>query len=595
MIAEPAFLVRLSAQSTVGELPTFDHALDLSMRGQAMADLFDADAGLPGVVVTEAGDVRGVISRGQYLRLISRQFGHEVYLPREVRLMWKAVEQGEDPLVLSASTPIQTAVSLALERPRSLIYEPVIVSDGPTDLNLVDFPDLLRADARLSTLRNQQMSQILETVREGFLLVDPDFRIASEYSSSVAEIFETRDLAGRRFPALLEASLGAEMAELASDFLDTLFNPNVIEHLVAQINPLIHVAAALPSGVKHLAFRFVRSVEGGEIRRILVRVEDQTRQVELAEEVEAQQALAREKVDLAFDIVKADPDHLGRFLGQLDQLLGSSQHLLGPRGDALPVSERLAALFRDLHALKGEAAVLGMDLFARVLHRVEDRIETLRAQPTTDAEDLATLASGLDELRDLAREASALLAQFGKIGRAATPAVPQSGGPGATDGRPPDVAPPPPEAPSLFEPVQRLVASLAEKLGKPARFVTEAAPEDIPEPYRELVHEVLVQLARNAMVHGLEAPEARSRAGKPALGTLQFAVRPHPDGAGGGHVELVFQDDGAGLDVAAIRRRAVELGLTFTEADVPMLIFRSGFSTAAVTTMDAGRGVGMDV
>ncbi|MEO1369629.1 MAG: hypothetical protein AAFX50_20815, partial [Acidobacteriota bacterium] len=154
MNAESAFLSRLSAQSTVGELPASDRALDLSVRGQAMADLFDADVGLPGVVVTDGGVVRGAISRGQYLRLVSRQFGHEVYLPRELRLMWKAVEQGDDPLVLSAETPIQSAVSLALERPRGLIYEPVIVSDGPADLNLVDFPDLLRADARLSALRN---------------------------------------------------------------------------------------------------------------------------------------------------------------------------------------------------------------------------------------------------------------------------------------------------------------------------------------------------------------------------------------------------------------------------------------------------------
>jgi len=187
---DPSFISRLNAQSTLGELPVFSRSLDLNVRGQELADILEGDAGLPGVVVTEEGAVRGVISRGQYLRLISRQFGHEVYLPRELRLMWKAVEQGEDPLVLSSRMPIQRAVLEALQRPRTLIYEPVIVSDGPTDLNLVDFPDLLRADSRLSELRNQQMSQILETVREGFLLVDPDHRIASEYSKSIEGIFD---------------------------------------------------------------------------------------------------------------------------------------------------------------------------------------------------------------------------------------------------------------------------------------------------------------------------------------------------------------------------------------------------------------------
>jgi len=77
--------------------------------------------------------------------------------------------------------------------------------------------------------------------------------------------------------------------------------------------------------------------------------------------------------------------------------------------------------------------------------------------------------------------------------------------------------------------VARLVRDLAGRLGKRARFVTHAAESEIPEAYRALVRQALVQLARNALVHGLEPPDERLRRGKTAEGTVQFAVRRHGD------------------------------------------------------------------
>lgn len=112
----------------------------------------------------------------------------------------------------------------------------------------------------------------------------------------------------------------------------------------------------------------------------------------------------------------------------------------------------------------------------------------------------------------------------------------------------------------------------------------------MPERYHQLLRESLVQFSRNSVVHGLESRQVRLELGKPELGTLQFAVRRHDS-----HIELIFQDDGGGLDLEKIRRRASARQMRFTEAELPLLIFRSGFSTADETTMDAGRGVGMDV
>ena len=597
---EAEFVRHLTAQSVLAELPAFDVALELEERGSLLNDTFNQNLQLPGVVLTEEGRVRGSISRGQYMRLVSRHLGREVYLPRPIRLMFEAVAAMEEPLLLPSETPIQEAVGRALERPRELIYEPVIVENGQAGrrVRLVDFQDLLMADSRISTLRNQQMRQILSTVQEGFLMVDRDGTIASEYSRSIQSIFDTRQIGGRAFQDLLTSCLGSERAELGRGYLDTLFNPNVIEKLVTKINPLIQVAAQTPSDqqTKHLAFGFTRIVQDSEIRRVLVRVEDVSRAVELAAELEGQEQKTQEKVALTFDIVRADPAGLSNFVKNLDQQIQRIETLRDDE-NRLPAGARLDALFRGVHALKGEAGMLGMRLYQTHLHRFEDQIAECRDSLEEEDSSLASLSAGFGQLSELAQETRSLLSQFRRLGGAEAPV--QNSISRTTRTQHSTEAPnnnearkgSKPEALPLFEPIHHLVQELAQRLGKSARFYTQVDEASIPATYRELMRQVLVQMARNALVHGLETPEIRKQRGKAEIGTLQFAVREHPK-----QLEYIIQDDGAGLDLEAIRRKAVARGLRVPdEAQVPRLIFESGFSTAEETTMDAGRGVGMDL
>ncbi len=122
--------------------------------------------------------------------------------------------------------------------------------------------------------------------------------------------------------------------------------------------------------------------------------------------------------------------------------------------------------------------------------------------------------------------------------------------------------------------------------------------ESVPESYERPVRDLASQMVRNAVVHGVESPQARLAAGKPEQGTivLEFIER------GSDGFELVFQDDGAGIDVERIRTVAVERGMLSQQAAEVIdprkligLIFRAGFSTAKAVDKDAGRGVGLDV
>ena len=589
---EAAFIDRLSAQSTLAELPAYDKSMELSTAGRVLDETFRDDPRLPGVVVTDGGAVRGAISRGQYLRTVSRYLGHEIYFPRPISLMFEAVESMEQPLILPRETAVQEAVRRALDRPRDLVYEPVIVGGGggPAALRLIDFQDLLMADSRISALRNQQMNEILSTVQEGFLLVDRGHHVASEYSRSIETIFGHREIAGRRLPALLTDLLGPARAELGRDYLETLFNPNVIERLVTQINPLSRVEAKqrADGSRRHLAFRFQRSVEAGIIRHVLVRIEDSTREVELAAEVEAHERKAQARVDLALSLVGADPSHLATFLTDLQRLLAETARLGDRLADSSAGEQATAALLRRLHALKGEAGMLRLKPYREAIHRLEDRLAELRERGG-EASEPSGLKPELLHLRELISEARSLIQQFQQLGTL-------DAGPARAD-RTPAAADPhrqaPAASPPLLQPIARLVDELSKRLGKPARFYSRMVDAEVPAKYRDLLRETMAQLARNAMVHGLEPAAERRRLGKPKVGTLQVALRQHAEQQ---RWEIVFQDDGAGLDLDNLRQRARQLGLaTVAPGDLLQLIFRSGFSTAGKATLDAGRGVGLDM
>jgi signal transduction histidine kinase len=120
----------------------------------------------------------------------------------------------------------------------------------------------------------------------------------------------------------------------------------------------------------------------------------------------------------------------------------------------------------------------------------------------------------------------------------------------------------------------------------------------VPQRYQAAIKNVAIQLIRNAVMHGIETPAARSRAGKAAHGTLHLEFKANPDET----FALHFQDDGAGLDPEQVRATAVARGLLTEEAAARLrdrqaikLIFKSGYSTLASAPGDAPHGKGMSL
>jgi len=149
----------------------------------------------------------------------------------------------------------------------------------------------------------------------------------------------------------------------------------------------------------------------------------------------------------------------------------------------------------------------------------------------------------------------------------------------------------------VWNKLPRVVRDMAVALGKQIRLEMDGAETELDRTIIEAIKDPLVHLVRNSCDHGIEAPDVRARLGKPQQGKL--TLRAYHEG---GQVNIEIGDDGAGIDVARVKQKAVEKGLIHPEhvskisdRDALNLIFQPGFSTARTVTNVSGRGVGMDV
>ncbi|SDM65056.1 chemosensory pili system protein ChpA (sensor histidine kinase/response regulator) [Oryzisolibacter propanilivorax] len=147
----------------------------------------------------------------------------------------------------------------------------------------------------------------------------------------------------------------------------------------------------------------------------------------------------------------------------------------------------------------------------------------------------------------------------------------------------------------LSERLYAVVRQAAKETGKQVKLDIVGGAIEMDRGVLDRMAPVFEHLLRNCIGHGIEPPEQRQAAGKPAVGSITISLRQE-----GNDVSVEFRDDGAGLDVQRIRDKAVALGLLpagvqLGRADAAQLIFQPGFTTASEVTGLSGRGIGMDV
>jgi chemosensory pili system protein ChpA (sensor histidine kinase/response regulator) len=255
----------------------------------------------------------------------------------------------------------------------------------------------------------------------------------------------------------------------------------------------------------------------------------------------------------------------------------------------------LAELDRTVTRLREQLRKLEMETEAQILfrhqqedvaHRADfdplelDRYSTIQQLSRALAESVSDVASIEGLLENLNRETQNLLQQQGRVvtevqnGLMRTRMVPFQ---------------------RHVQRLSRLLRQAAQEVGKKAELVVEGAQGELDRQVLERMLPPFEHMLRNAVIHGLESPAERQAAGKPETGRITMRLQRE-----GAEVVITVEDDGAGLNVLAIRAKARQMGLLrpdqeLTDEESLQLVLEPGFSTANRLTQSAGRGVGMDV
>ncbi|NNM66500.1 MAG: ammonium transporter [Spirochaetales bacterium] len=422
---------------------------------------------------------------------------------------------------------------------------------------------------------------ILDNVHEGLFLLDPAGTIGPFYSSALEKILEKKSLAGENFTKLLEPLISPTLLGPWKDFQEVLFDPNVDAQALSRLNPLHQVelwtgSAHGSDAVCHAQFQFRRILENGQVVRVMAVLRDVSAEVGLQKTIASEKSQREGEMELFYKILHLDPSFLSSFLQDFDAKTRQINALM-ETGQNTP-EEVLKHTLRILHGIKGEAALLELDFLAEATHKLETEVQSLQKKKPLANSDFLSFALQLGRFQETGHELTRLVEKLSHFQASLVKADLDAFS-------------------ALEKKLQVLVQTTARNQGKSvvlntARFSTAVLLEkDLP-----LWQEVLVQMLRNAVVHGVEPLNIRQNLGKtlPALITLTAEKTL-------GWTQVTIRDDGRGLDLQALAQKALEKGYEapvvarWSKTDYVRFLFVDGVSTAAQVSMDAGRGVGLSL
>lgn len=423
---------------------------------------------------------------------------------------------------------------------------------------------------------------VLDALSEGVFLINREKIVGNKFSRKILEILEMEadQFVGKPFSEIILRITGADLSEDARLYLNVVFNGNMDDIMVEQLNPLqkIRVRGAGTGQEKIIHFTFTRQRRREKIMAAFVSCRDITADEKLREEVEEREARANRQLEIVRTLFSVNPEALQAFYGSIESEIEEIDAALDPEA-RLTLRSRLEQIYRATHTIKGSAQLFKIGFIAAEAHRFEDKMQQLLQKEPLENLDMISVNMGYAELQKALGEFEDMIRRILEFQR-------------HTSGmhiNTIDV---------LRESLPKMVTEICQQSGQQARLQYESFnAEIIPRRFAPALRDSLVQCVRNALAHSIEQPAERMAAGKPAEATIIIRAE-----AQGNELSLTVRDDGHSFDLEAIRARAEKTGLK-TAADLAKmpdhevinLIFTPGFSTASEVGTISGRGAGMDI
>jgi two-component system chemotaxis sensor kinase CheA len=372
-------------------------------------------------------------------------------------------------------------------------------------------------------------------------------------------------LQGRSFLDILSASFLPKDLELVKDYFDMVRTRTLDKATLEDINPLKELSyKSISKGAEKILSCIFSTVErgGGELF-LLGSILDITTEKKLQKQLAEEERKQQDEMRTLFDVFKVEPRVMKDFLEDADYEFNRAREIL--KNASLSPQQSLTDIYQCIHAIKSNAVILGLENFGNKLHDLESIIKEGSVSPVSAG--VEKMAREKEKLEDTIQKISSFETREEKIR----------------------------DHYVLVETLSRAAAKASEDLGKKAQFVvTGIDPGALEKGPRRLMKEVLLQLVRNAVFHGIENPD--ERAGKNPTGTIDLTIKLEEK-----QITITLKDDGRGLDFERIRSKAAELRLLKNKEDaedkklLADIIFTPGFSTADTAGAHAGRGIGLSL
>ena len=427
---------------------------------------------------------------------------------------------------------------------------------------------------RALTLELAQERDIIQTmkdnIQQGIFLMDEELKILPQYSQPLINILSYYDteLTGKNFLDILAASLDGKQLQTMKGYFKMIFKKSKNAKILEEANPIAEFEYKMDDKHKTLSTRFYLIEQEGSEAYIIGIIQDITREKEFEKELIAQKAAKELEMKNMFDVIQIDPLVFQDFIEDTELNFNYINSLL--KDKSLTEKQVVTKFFQNVHAIKSNALILGLETFGLKLHNLEDDIKKVSARDTIGVDDVLSLTVKLETIMQEKDSYTKIINRIESY---------------KTSNRLDSV---------LIHSLSRAVDKAAVETQKKVTF--KAGQMDIgilESKLRKPIKDILFQCIRNSVYHGIETVEERVRLNKSPQGLLAISVRKVDDKA-----EITFSDDGHGLDWKKIKNKYLELHPEAKETSKEILIstiFSPEFSTSDTASTIAGRGVGLSL
>ena len=466
-----------------------------------------------------------------------------------------------------------------------LVFRPAVRKLADYTNQILDKTQSLEASLKNEQYLTNQSKSIFDNVKQGLLLLDKDLIMGNLYSKEIENIFETKEIAGTSFVKLFRSRLVGRDLESLEMFVENLFDPTIKESVVNKLNPIEQVELYTSNQdpnlrKKYIKVSFSRIIKDEEIFKVLVTIKDETEFVLMQKQIEEAREKHKEETNQLVAILKVNPKLLKNFLDQsIIQLQGISDLYENHRDkNYRPL---ISDTFSVVHSVKGNATLLEMTTIGEKLHEVEEDLVVMRNGSNVEGKDFLTVLFKVTEVVNILNNMNEIMNKMAQIYSTMEETQEEDG-----------------DNSLLKDVVKKSASKISKELNKSVKLDFDESSVTLPEEYKLDIKDALVQLIRNSIVHGIESQQERISSGKPAMGKIACGIHVGANG----ELILNYEDDGKGLDIQQISRKAIEKNIVnedqlklMSKEEIYQLIFRDSFSTEEKATMHAGRGQGLSI